>query len=151
MQGKLIHADDGQRTFALVLESGEEAMSCLSAFARKEKLSAAQFTAIGAFSRAEIAYFDWSSKAYERIPVTEQVEVASMLGDVAQGIDGKPAVHAHVVLGRRNGAALAGHFMAGDVRPTLEIVLIESPAHLRKRFDPASGLALIRPDGAASN
>jgi hypothetical protein len=33
----------------------------------------------------------------------------------------------------------------GHVRPTLEIVLSESPAHLRKRFDPTSGLALIAP------
>lgn len=33
------------------------------------------------------------------------------------------------------------------MRPTLEIILTESPAHLRKRHDPESGLTLIRIDG----
>jgi hypothetical protein len=32
------------------------------------------------------------------------------------------------------------------VRPTLEVIVTESPAHLRKRLDPGSGLALIRPE-----
>ena len=35
------------------------------------------------------------------------------------------------------------------MRPTLEIVLIESPAHLRKRYDPESGIALIALDEPA--
>jgi predicted DNA-binding protein with PD1-like motif len=146
MHGQLLHEADGQRVFALVLETGEEAMSCLVAFAASEALSAAQFTAIGAFQEAEIAYFDWQSRAYQSIPVKEQVEVASMIGDIALSPDGRPAVHAHAVLGRRDGSALAGHFTSGRVRPNLEILLTESPAHLRKRFDPASGLTLIRPN-----
>jgi predicted DNA-binding protein with PD1-like motif len=73
------------------------------------------------------------------------VEVASLIGDVALSPDGKPALHAHVVLGRRNGSALAGHLGRAHVRPTLEVILTESPAHLRKRLDPESGLALIHP------
>jgi predicted DNA-binding protein with PD1-like motif len=60
--------------------------------------------------------------------------------------DGKPTVHVHLVLGRRDGSALAGHLGEAHVRPTLEIVLTEVPAHLQKRKDPATGLALIRPD-----
>lgn len=145
MQAKLIHEVDGLRIFALVLESGEEAMTSLQRFAGEQKLSAAQFSAIGAFSDAEIAYFDWTTKAYRPIPVTEQVEVATLSGDVALAPDGNPAVHAHVVLGRRNGAALAGHLVRGHVRPTLEIIITESPAHLRKECEPESGLILIRP------
>lgn len=146
MQSKLIHEADGQKTFAVVLMTGEEVMACLGDFARREHLTAAQFTAIGAFSEAAIAYFDWERKEYQRIPVREQVEVASLVGDVAVGPDGAPAIHAHVVLGRRDGSAMAGHLMDAHVRPTLEVILTESPAHLRKRLDPGSGLALIRPE-----
>lgn len=147
MQSKLIHEAEGQRTFVIVLMTGEEAMACLGEFARRERLSAAHFTAIGAFSDAVIKYFDWERKDYLPIPVREQVEVASLVGDVALGPDGKPALHAHVVLGRRDGSAMAGHLGEAHVRPTLEVVLTESPTHLRKRHDPASGLALIRPEG----
>ena len=143
MQAKLIHQEGGERTFAVILETGDEVMACLQAFAEKEKLAAAQITAIGAFSRAELAYFDWETKEYLSIPVEEQVEVASLLGDVAL-TDGKPSIHAHLVLGRRDGSALAGHLKEARVRPTLEVIITESPAHLRKCKDAESGLALIR-------
>jgi predicted DNA-binding protein with PD1-like motif len=101
-------------------------------------------TAIGAFSAAKLAFLDWESKAYQAIPVSEQVEVASLIGDIVLDPQGKPSVHAHAVLGRRNGAALAGHLLEGHVRPTLEVIVTESPTHLCKAKDAESGLALIK-------
>lgn len=145
MQSKLIHESDGQRTYAVVLQTGDEVMSCLHRFAEAERLSAAQITAIGAFSRAVIGFFDWQQKEYRRIPVEEQVEVASLLGDVVLSPKGERSLHVHLVLGRRDGSALAGHLMEGLVRPTLEVIVTESPAHLCKRCDPETGLALIHP------
>ncbi len=145
MRTKLLAENGGLRTFAVILETGEEAMATLQTFAEAERLTAAHFTAIGAFSRAVISYFDWERKAYLGIPVDEQVEVAAFTGDVAVDPQGRPALHAHVVLGRRSGSALAGHLAEAYVRPTLEVILTETPAHLHKELDPASGLALIRP------
>jgi predicted DNA-binding protein with PD1-like motif len=63
---------------------------------------------------------------------------------VALAEDGKPAVHAHIVIGQSDGAARGGHLLEAHVRPTLEVVLVESPAHLHRRFDPKCGLALIQ-------
>lgn len=145
MQSRLLHDAQGQRTFALILSTGDEVMDSLKAFATRERITAAQISAIGALSDAVLMYFDWEKKNYQRIPVKEQVEVASLLGDVAEA-DGKPAIHVHIVLGRRDGTALAGHLGEAHVRPTLEIIITESPVHLRKRHDPESGLALIRTD-----
>jgi predicted DNA-binding protein with PD1-like motif len=149
MRDKLIHSTGDQRTFVIVLESGEEVMSCLQHFAAAQHIDAAQITAIGAFSDAELAYFDWEHKKYLPNKVDEQVEVAAFAGDVALGPDGKVALHVHCVLGRRDGSALAGHLTRGHVRPTLEIVLIQSPGHLRKRHDADSGLALIDLDSSS--
>ncbi len=146
MRHKLIHETDGQKTFAIILDAGDEAMACLKAFARDERLTAASFKAIGAFERAELSFFDWATKSYEPIPVDEQVEVASFTGDIAVEPDGEPGVHVHAVLGRRDGSAVAGHLNRGIVRPTLEIILTEQPAHLRKRRDPETGLMLIALD-----
>ena len=94
-------------------------------------------------SGGKLAFFDWESKTYRPIPVEEQVEVASLIGDIAIGPDGKPSIHVHAVLGRRDGTAMAGHLQEARVRPTLEIIVTESPAHLCKVKDPESGLALI--------
>ena len=136
MQSKLLHEADGKRTFAVILQKGDEAMRCLQDFAAKERLGGAQVTAIGALSSAKLAFFDWETKQYRPIPV-------ELIGDIAVGPDGKPSVHVHAVLGRRDGTALAGHLQAGYVRPTLEIIITESPAHLCKVKDAESGLALI--------
>lgn len=145
MQTKLLNEEGGQRTLAVVLEKGDEIMSCLERVAREEKLSAAQITAIGAFSDAMLFFFDWESKKYEKIPVNEQVEVAALVGDIAIGKNSEPVLHIHCVLGKRDGSAVAGHLDKAHVRPTLEVVITESPAHLRREHDPETGLALIQP------
>jgi uncharacterized protein len=143
MKSKLIHEHHGEKTFALIFDTGDEVMSNLIAFAGSHKLGAAHLTAIGAFREATLGYFDWEKKDYKKIPVREQVEVLSLIGDVALK-DGEPKVHAHVVVGRSDGTTLGGHLIEARVRPTLEVILTESPAHLRKQVDEESGLALIR-------
>lgn len=145
MRAKLLHEDRGERVFALIFDTGEDPMAGLTRFAEERNLSASAFTAIGAFSEATLGYFDWEKKDYERIPVNEQVEVLSLIGDIAiEGSNDRKKVHAHVVLGRRDGAACGGHLLAAKVRPTLEVILTESPEYLRRVHDRESGLALIR-------
>ena len=143
MRTKLLHESDGLRTLAVILDTGEEVLASLKEVATREKLTAAQITAIGAFSDATLGYFDWEKKEYLKNPVKEQVEVVAMLGDIGEE-DGKPALHVHLVLGRRDGTALGGHLLEAHVRPTLEVIITESPAHLSRRKDAATGLALIR-------
>jgi len=131
-------------TFALIFDKGDEAVRELTAFAKRRGVSAAHFTAIGAFSEVTLGYFDPARKAYRRIPVTEQVEVLALIGDVA--LDGtEPSVHAHVVVGLPDGTTRGGHLLEGRVWPTLELVLTETPGHLRRRRDAETGLALIDP------
>lgn len=144
MKSKLLHDSAGQRTFALIFQAGEEVIGGLEEFARAHRLGASHLTALGAFQDATLGYFDWGRKDYLRIPVREQVEVVSLIGDIAEDERGEPKLHLHVVLGRADGTALGGHLMDASVRPTLEVVLVESPAHLRRVHDPESGLALIR-------
>lgn len=132
------------RSVVLIFEKGDQVMPELQRWCEQQQVSAADFTAIGAFERVTVAWFDWEAKEYREIPIDEQVEVLSLVGDVARN-DGKPAVHAHIVVGRSDGTTRGGHFVDGTVRPTLELVLRETPAHLRKRHDPESGLALIDP------
>ena len=143
MRAELI-TDGDERSWALVFETDDEVMDGLQRFARDERLDASRFTAIGAFRRATLGYFDWDRKDYDRIPVEEQVEVLALVGDVAVE-DGEPKVHAHVVLGRRDGTTRGGHLLEAIVRPTLEVLLTESPGRLERRPDAASGLSLIRP------
>jgi predicted DNA-binding protein with PD1-like motif len=133
-----------QRTYAVVLSSGEEVTDALQAFAVEKGLNAAQVTALGAFSSVELGYFDWQAKDYRKIPIDEQVEVLSLVGDIALK-DGVPHLHPHVTIGKRDGSAWGGHLLRGTVRPTLEVIVTESPSVLARRYDPETGLALIAP------
>lgn len=142
MKSKLI-TDEREKTFVLIFETGDEVTAGLLDFAQQHKLAAAHFTAIGAFQDLTLGYFDWQRKEYEKIPVREQVEVLSLVGNIVETEKG-PKLHAHVVVGKRDGSAHGGHLVDAHVRPTLEVMLVESPNHLQRRHDDASGLALIK-------
>jgi predicted DNA-binding protein with PD1-like motif len=132
-------------TYVLVFETGDEVIAVLERFALENMLKGSSFTAIGALSDIEVGWLDWETKQYETaVDLQEQVEVLSLIGDVALS-EGKPVVHAHIVIGKRDGSAHGGHLLRAHVRPTLELVLVEWPKHLCKQFDPSSRLALIRP------
>ena len=143
MNSKLVWSNVGERTFVLVLDPGEEAFAAITAFAADKKLSGASLTAIGAFERATVGWFDLKKKTYKPIEIDQQCEALSLIGDVATGDDGKPSVHIHAVVGLSDGTTRGGHLLKATVRPTLEVTIIETPAHLRRRKRPELGLALI--------
>jgi uncharacterized protein len=142
LKARLIN-ERGEKTYVLIFEQGDEVVAVLLKFAKEKSLAAAHFTAIGGFSDVILGYFSRERKQYQKIPLQEQVEVLSLVGDIALKEDGTPQVHAHVIVGDANGLARGGHLMEAHVWPTLELILEESPAHLRRRSDPESGLALI--------
>ncbi|HET9659060.1 MAG TPA: PPC domain-containing DNA-binding protein [Thermomicrobiales bacterium] len=144
MKSTQLYEDGDLRTYLLVMDQGDEAFSEISRFARENDVNAASLTAIGACTSATLAYFDPDKGDYVNRRFIEQMEIASLIGDIAED-DGKPALHAHVVLGRRDYSAIAGHLQEIHVFPTMEVVLTETPAHLRKRLDKATGLTLISP------
>ncbi len=141
MKYKLLSAE-ARATYAIIFDSGDDVVEILKTFANEHKLKASRFTAVGAFSEATLGYYDYSIKDYKKIPVNEQVEVLSFLGDVALYGD-KPEVHVHVVLGKSTGEAVGGHLLKATAHPTLEVILEEMPSYLQKRMDKETGLALI--------
>ena len=72
----------------------------------------------------------------------QQCEVLSLIGDVALGHD-SPQPHIHAVLGLPDGTTRGGHLLEGHVWPTLEVIIRETHAGLRKTYRPEIGLALI--------
>ena len=143
MHSKLVSRPGETRVWFAVLDAGEEVKKQILALVRQENIAAASFVALGAFEKATIAYFDWEKKKYQPIPIDGQVEVITLVGDVVPNEKNKPSLHAHTVLGLADGTTRGGHLMEGHVRPTLEITVTETPAHLVRRRQPGLGLALI--------
>jgi predicted DNA-binding protein with PD1-like motif len=134
--------EQGEKTYAVVFDKGEEFMAGMMEFAQRHGIGGSEITGVGGFSDATLGYFDRDRKDYLKIPVQEQVEVLALDGNIT--IDGnKPKVHAHVVVGLRDGGTRGGHVLEAHVWPTLEVIVTESPRHLQRTTDPETGLALI--------
>ena len=145
MKSRLVWEQAGERTFVVVLDAGDEAFAAITDFANKNGLGGASLSAIGAFERVTVGWFDLRAKTYRPIEIDEQCEGLTLLGDIAIGDDGRSSLHMHAVLGLKDGTTRGGHFLNGIVRPTLEVTIVETPVHLRRRKQPGLGIALIRP------
>ena len=133
-----------QKTYAVIFDKDEEFIAGLTSWAKENKLGGSHFTAIGAFREVTLGYFDRDKKDYQKIPVREQVEVLSLIGDIALK-DGIPQIHAHVVVGKSDGSAHGGHILEHASGRHSNSFSTESPKHLCRKYDPETGLALIDP------
>jgi uncharacterized protein len=143
MKSKMVGKNTDGRAFVLILDAGEEAFGAITGFAKRENLLGASLTALGAFERATVGWFDVVSKEYRKIEIAEQCEALSLVGDIAIDDRGQPSVHLHAVLGLKDGSTRGGHMLGAIVRPTLEVMLKETPSEIRRKNHPELGVALI--------
>jgi uncharacterized protein len=115
---KVSEQPNGETTYALSFRKRDEVLSGLTAFATERKITAGHFTAIGALQRAKFGWFDLEHQAYRDIPINEQVEMISLIGDVGL-VNGKPQVHTHGAVGLPDGHVRGGHLLKAIVFPTL--------------------------------
>jgi predicted DNA-binding protein with PD1-like motif len=143
MKVQLINnGDERRKEYAVIFYEGDEAFSGLLEFAQKYHVTSAHFSAIGAVSGATLGWFDPKRKMYKKIPVQGQHEVIGMSGDIAL-YEGKPVVHAHMMVGASDGTTQGGHLLAAYVSPTLEVMVAVEPVPMQKRLDSDTGLTLI--------
>src|SRR5260370_18515080 len=147
MEVQLLGENHGSKEYAVIFSKGDDAFSGLNEFAEKYHVTSAHFTAIGALRGATLAWFSPQRKMYKKTPVEGQLEVASMIADIAL-FNGKPVVHTHMVVGLPDGTARAGHVLEAHVWPTLEVMVTVDPLTMQKRFDPDTDLTLIDPSPA---
>ena len=143
MKSKMVGKSSDGRAFVLILDAGEEAFGAITDFAKRENLLGASLTALGAFERAAVGWFDVNKKEYRKIEIAEQCEALSLIGDVAIDDRGQPSLHLHAVLGLSDGSTRGGHMLQAIVRPTLEVMLKETPSEMRRKKRPELGIALI--------
>ena len=164
MRHKLLEHDDGRRKFVLVLDAGEEAVASIKAFAKQQELQGSTVAGIGAFETCSFGHFNPATKEFTRNDLTVQAEVLALNGNIAGELgqhdghedddgdgdsdseDNGPHLHLHCVVGLNDASTRGGHLIQGIVRPTMELVIEESPVRLNRGLDRASGLVLLQPN-----
>jgi predicted DNA-binding protein with PD1-like motif len=139
---KLVSGDAPSRRFTAVLEMDDDVLAELQRLCERERVLSATLYGIGGFRRATLAYYDMERKQYEPIAVDEQVEAVSFIGNVTQ-YQNKAKIHVHCAVGRRDGSTASGHLLSATARPTLELVIVEIAATLRRTDRPEIGIPLI--------
>ena len=130
------------RSFILAFDLDDNFLEAMQQFLSEMRVASATFYGIGGFRRATLAYYDMEAKRYLPIEVDEQVEVVSLIGNVAT-YQAAPRIHAHCAVGHRDGHVTGGHLLAAVVRPTLELVVEELAADLRRSDRPEIGIPLL--------
>jgi uncharacterized protein len=124
-------------------ESGEPFVEPVLAWLTREGIGYAAMTGLGAVSGATISYWNASTRQYEQHALTEQMEVVSLIGNVTLR-EGKPFVHAHVALGKRDLSVIGGHMNELLVHPTLEVWLRPEATPVTRVLDEACGLFVMQ-------
>ena len=142
-QSRLVSEIPGvEKSYAVVFAKGDEILSGLTEFAIRENFTAGSFTAIGALQSARFGWFDRKRKAYRHIPINEQVELVSLIGNVAL-VKGTPQVHAHGGVGFCSGEMRGGHLLEAIAWPTLELFFTTWSTPLIKEHDDETDLSLF--------
>ncbi|MEO6524495.1 MAG: DUF296 domain-containing protein [Mucilaginibacter sp.] len=135
----------GVKTYAIILNRGDDILSGLTEFAEKYHVTCAHFSGLGAISSGRLGCYDREKQMYHIIPVKGQAETVSFLGNIAM-FNGKPTVHVHMAVAQSSGILLGGHLFQGTVWPTLEITLTVEPTALYKKKEMDTGFALVDPN-----
>lgn len=127
MSSGFSHASDlkfrkENKNYVLILSPGQKIIESLKAFAEKEKIKGASFTAIGGVKNAEVAYYNLNTKVYQPKKFEEPMEVLSFIGNIGQ-FEKKPIVHGHITLSGPDYKVMGGHLMDAEVTVTFEIFI----------------------------
>jgi predicted DNA-binding protein with PD1-like motif len=113
----------------------------LTELAKKNRILAATFTAIGALKYAKLGFYDQETHEYLETLLSSPQEIASCIGNISVK-EGEPFVHAHAVLADRDGNTKAGHLLEGKVF-AVEIHLTELlGTKIVRKKDTVTGLSL---------
>jgi len=113
-----------KRTFIGSIPSDADLYNALSKIVIEEDIRIGKITAIGAVTNAVIGYFDQNKKEYIKIELNSGFEILSCIGNVSVR-EGKSFVHAHIILGNKEGKVFGGHLMPGTKVFACEVFIEE--------------------------
>ncbi len=135
------YAKHGDR-YVVRLDDCEDVMERMRAFLVDRDIRAGYFLAWGGFSELTLKYYRVDKRDYKERQIAAQVEVVSLLGNVAR-LDGQPIIHAHTTVGDEEYRTYSGHLGEGRVKPLLEVFLTPLPGELRRVRDQERNLSLL--------
>ena len=125
------------------LESGEPVVETITQLLESEGIGFAVLSGLGAARYVRLAYLNVEQREYEAHEVEEQLEVVSLIGNAALR-DGKPFLHVHISMGRRDLSLFGGHLQELVANPTVEVWVQPEASAVQRVFDDEIGMAVMQ-------
>jgi uncharacterized protein len=125
------------------VKKGDDLLIALTTICQEMVIALGEVKAIGAVSQAKIGYYHQDTRLYEWLDLSRPLEILTLEGNISLK-EGKPFVHAHVILGDGEGRAYGGHLAEGTTVFATEFVIQELKADqsLNRQMDDETGLFL---------
>ena len=135
------------RRFVCRLPHGKDLITSIEAFCLELSIQMATFSIIGAVSSVTVGAYDQKQQVYVTFKEESQLEIVNCVGNVSLK-DGDPVVHAHIVLGDKQGKTMGGHLFSETILFAGEIDLQELTGKpLERAYDDTTGLMLWKTSG----
>lgn len=125
------------------LKKGDLVVEKITAIAGKTGKSGV-FWGLGALEWANFMHYNLKTKKYSNKRFERPLEVVSMFGVIAQGVDKKMGLHVHACVTDDNFVAYGGHLDEAMVAATLEVAFVDTDQNLTRYFDQDVGLNLLK-------
>jgi uncharacterized protein len=124
--------------YALRLDTGEEIIASLKAFATANGVRSGMISGLGACGEADLGFFVRSTGEYVTRTFGGEHEIGALTGNFSE-LDGEPFPHCHAVIAGEDMVAHTGHLFRGLVTVTCEIQVVTDPDVLRRVRRPDLG------------
>lgn len=126
------------------LAPGDDLLEALESLVREKDIRSGQIQFLGALQKGALGYYDQETRQYRTLVLDRHLEIASGAGNVSLR-DGRPAVHAHLVLSDAEGRCWGGHLVPGNVVFACEFWVLALAGEPWSRYpDQFTGLNLWR-------
>lgn len=105
-------------------------------------IRAAWINALGSCQELELAYYNLGKKEYETKSFSEDLEIATVVGNIALK-DNKPFIHIHGTFSNREMEVIGGHIMKCVILATCEVMLWKIEGEMSRKHDEFTGLDLL--------
>ena len=131
------------RYFMGSLSNGTDLLEGFVNICEKEDITLGRVEAIGAVQIARFGFFNQQSREYQFTEKNSAMEILKCSGNISIS-DGKPMVHAHVILADENGNALGGHLAKGTIVFACEFIIqaFDNTVLFKRETDSITGLRL---------
>ena len=129
--------------YVIRIDKGEEILAAVQSLCRREQITLAEFTGLGAVGDLTAGVFDTGQKTFRGTRWQGDMEITSLIGNVTT-LDGEVYLHAHISVADAAGNVKGGHLKSAVVSATAELVLTVMQGGVGRQCSEEIGLNLLK-------